>query len=115
MLLTWSDAVPNLFRREPVRWAGAFDRRADLPSATSAAVAGGLGVLFVIVYHRPDWAYAAVFFAPFFLFPVKLHSYFFPMSELLILTTGVAWVARSLAAGDATDRARRTSRQHFRR
>jgi len=31
------------------------------------------------------------------------------MSELLILTTGVAWVARSLAAGDATARARRTS------
>ena len=111
MLLTWSDAVPNLFRREPVPLglalltAGLIYLQPHLLLSLAA-----LGVLFVIVYHRPDLGLLlTVFFAPFFLFPVKLHSYFFPMSELLILTTGVAWVARSLAAWGSN----RQSAAHF--
>lgn len=111
LLLTWSDAVPSLFRREPaplglaLLTAGLIYLQPHVVLTLAA-----LAVLFVIVYHRPDLGLLlTIFFAPFFLFPVKLYTYLFPMSELLIVTTGIAWGLRSLAAWGR----RRQSAAHF--
>lgn len=100
MMLTWSDAIPSLFRREPVQiglallTAGLVYVQFHLVLTLLALV-----VLFVIVYHRPDLGLMlTIFYAPFFLFPVSLYRFGFPMAELLLLLTSVAWVLRSLAA-----------------
>ncbi|MEO8394329.1 MAG: O-antigen ligase family protein, partial [Chloroflexota bacterium] len=100
MLLTWSDAVPNLFRREPVQFGLAILSAGLVyvqPHIVVTLIA--LIVLFLIVYHRLDLGLMlTVFYAPFFLFPIALYKFSFPMSELVILITTAAWILRSLAA-----------------
>jgi O-antigen ligase len=99
LLLTWSDSVPSLFRREPVQFGLALLTAGLIYLQPHIMVVlAALAALFVIVYHRPDFGLTlTILFAPFFLFPVKLYSYLFPMSELLMLLTAAAWVLRSLA------------------
>ncbi len=111
MLLTWSDSVPALFRREPVQLglailtAGLIYLQPHLLITLAALV-----VLFVIVYHRVDLGLTlTIFYAPFFLFPVELYKFAFPMSELLILLTGAAWLLRTLAGWGRS----RQSAAHF--
>lgn len=98
MFLTWSEAVPALFRREPVQLglalltAGLLYVQPHVLLTIAAAAA-----LFVIFYHRPSYALIlTVFFAPFFLFPINLWRFAFPMSEMLMLISGAAWVLRAL-------------------
>mgnify|MGYP000577798305 CR=1 FL=1 len=104
MLLTWRDAVPDIFRREPIQLGIAILTGGLLylnPAFVLAAVAAA--VLFVIFFHKPLYGLTlALLFAPFFLFPVELYRFAFPMSELLILITSAAWVLRK-----AVDWARR--------
>ncbi|MBC8170949.1 MAG: O-antigen ligase family protein, partial [Anaerolineae bacterium] len=97
MLLTWGEASPTLFRREPVQiglsilTAGLIYLNPALPLTLIAAF-----VLFIILYHRPAFGLALIiFFAPFFLFPVELYRFAFPMSELLTLITFAAWLVRT--------------------
>ncbi len=53
-------------------------------------------ILFVIIYHRLDFGLMlTIFYAPFFLFPVELYKFAFPMSELLVLLTGGGMAAAS--------------------
>ena len=111
MLLTWSDSVPTLFRREPVQLglailtAGLIYVQPHLLITLAALI-----VLFVIVYQRVDLGLMlTIFYAPFFLFPVELYKFAFPMSELLVLLTGAAWLLRSLAGWGRT----RQSAAHF--
>lgn len=100
MLLTWGDGVPQVFRREPVQLglalvtAGLIYLQPHIVLTLAALL-----VLFVIVYHRPNYGLAlTIFYAPFFLFPVELYRFAFPMSEVLVLLTASAWGARTLAA-----------------
>ncbi len=100
LLLTWSEAVPNLFRREPVQLglailtAGLIYVHLHVIITVAAAI-----ILFLIVYHRLDLGLMlTIFFAPFFLFPVELYRFAFPMSELITLITAAAWILRTLAA-----------------
>lgn len=111
MLLTWSDTIPNLFRREPVQFGLAVLTAGLIYLQLHVIITiAALGVMFVIVYHRPDLGLMlTIFFAPFFLFPVKLYSFLFPMSELLILVTGAGWALRSLAVWGRS----RQSAAHF--
>lgn len=52
-------------------------------------------VLFWLIYHHLEWGLLLVlFYAPFFLFPVELYTFFFPMSELLLLITTAAGLLR---------------------
>lgn len=111
MLLTWGEGVPQLFRREPAQLGLAILTAGLIylqPHVVLVLVA--LVVLFVVVYHRLDLGLAlTIFFAPFFLFPVELYRYAFPMSEIVILVTGTAWILRTL-----TDWGRsRQSKAHF--
>ncbi len=99
MLLTWGDPLPSIFRREPVQ-IGAAIATAGLiylqPHFVLTVIA--CVVLFVIVYNRLELGLTlTVFYAPLFLFPVELFVFAFPMSELVILITGAAWVLRALA------------------
>ncbi len=100
MLLTWGDAVPSLFRREPVPLALVILSAGLIYVQPHVLlVLAALLVLFVIIYHRLDLGLMlVVFFAPFFLFPVALYKFAFPMSELLVLLTAAAWALRALAA-----------------
>ncbi len=99
MVLTWNDAAPNLFRRDSVQLgaaivsAGLLYLQPGFVLAITAALA-----LFVIFYSRTDLALTLiVFFAPFFLFPVALYKFAFPMTELLVLIATAAWLLRLLA------------------
>ncbi|MFN8448347.1 MAG: hypothetical protein U0521_07090 [Anaerolineae bacterium] len=50
-----------------------------------------------------------MFYAPFFLFPVALYRFAFPMSEVVMLITAAAWSLRALAAWGRS----RQSAAHF--
>lgn len=100
LLLTWQEATPNIFRREPVQLglalvtAGIIYVQPHIILTVAALIA-----LFVIVYHRIDLGLMlVVLYTPFFLFPVELYVFAFPMSELLLLVTFAAWVVRGFAA-----------------
>lgn len=99
MLLTWGDATPALFRRESVQFGLAILTAGLIyiePGLVLTLVA--LLILFVILYHRLEIGLALVlFWAPFFLFPVELFIFAFPMAEILVLLTAAAWVLRLLA------------------
>src|SRR5690606_31194075 len=48
-------------------------------------------VLFVLFYHRPQSGLIlTLLWAPFFLFPLELYQYAFPMTEVMILITSGA-------------------------
>ncbi len=100
MLLTWDDAVPDLVRREPVQLGLAILTAGLIYVQPQVMVTlAALLVLFVVVYHRLDLGLMlTVFYTPFFLFPVELYKFAFPMSELLALLTAAAWALRALAA-----------------
>ena len=99
MLLTWSDAVPSLFRREPVQFVLALLSAGLIyiePHLVVMLVA--LLALFIIIYNRLELGLLlTILYAPFFLFPVNLYRFAFPMSELLILITSAAGLLKLLA------------------
>lgn len=99
MLLTWPDqAAPHILRRDQVQ--------IGLAIATAGAIYLNPGFiitvlallfLFFIIYNRLDLGLMLIiFFAPFFLFPVELYKFAFPMVELLTLVTAAAWLLRLL-------------------
>ena len=56
-------------------------------------------VLFVLVYHRLESGLILILlFSPYFLFPVSLHTYAFPMVEVMLLITAAAGFVRLLVA-----------------
>src|SRR5690606_10364332 len=56
-----------------------------------------LALLFVIFYHRSDLGLALIiYWSPFFLFPIQLMRFSFPMAEILTLVTASSWALRSL-------------------
>jgi O-antigen ligase len=98
VLLTFGRETPALFRREPIQ-LGIAILTAGLVYLNFSLILSivSLLVLAWIFYHRPPLGLAAVlFFAPFFLFPVELYRFAFPMSELLMLTLFGAWFLRAL-------------------
>jgi O-antigen ligase len=113
MLLTWGDFTPSIFRREPVPLGLAFIAVGfiKLQPAFILTIAA-LIILFLVVYYRLDVGIAlTLFFAPFFLFPVELYQFAFPLSEVLILVTSIAWLTRLLVA---LGRARQIAVSQFR-
>ncbi len=96
MLLTWGDAIPALFRREPVQLGLAIVTAGIIyvePGLILTIIA--LMILFVVIYNRIDLGLTlTIFWSPFFLFPVDLYRFAFPMAEITILLTGAAWILR---------------------
>ncbi|MCU0463561.1 MAG: O-antigen ligase family protein [Anaerolineae bacterium] len=99
LLMTWGQELPSVFRREPVLPAIALlsSGLAYLNIAMPVTLAA-LAILFWCIYHRILIGLAlTLLFAPFFLFPVKLYLFAFPLAEIVLLLTAAAWVARALA------------------
>lgn len=99
MFFIWGTPLPALFRPEPVQLGLAIITAGIVylqPGFLLTIIS--LIILFFIFYHRPDFGLAlTIFWSPFFLFPVELYRFAFPMAELTILVTGVAWSLRALA------------------
>lgn len=100
MMLTWTASAPEFFRREPaplvavVLTAGLIYLSPGMLLTLAATV-----VLFVLFYHRPlHGLMLTIGFAPFFLFPVELFRFAFPMAELTLGITAAAWLLREAVA-----------------
>ena len=100
MLWTWNSPRPTLLMRDEVNIALALLTGGALylsPGLLASLVF--LAVLFVLFYHRLETGLIlTLFWAPFFLFPVELHRFAFPMVEIMILVTAVAGFVKLLAA-----------------
>ena len=96
MLLGFGGLLPEALRRDPA--ALGLTAGAALVLYASPALFVSLAaavVLFVIFYHRPDIGLMlTIFCAPFYLFPVELYRFAFPMAELVLLLLAGAWALR---------------------
>ncbi|MFC1959423.1 O-antigen ligase family protein [Chloroflexota bacterium] len=98
MLLTWNDNLSTIMRRDPpglligILTAGVLYFSPWLILTLIAGI-----VLWLIIYQRLEIGLLlTIFWAPFFLFPVELYHYAFPMAEVCILLTTAAWLLRLL-------------------
>lgn len=100
MLLTFNDYFPELFRRDPPALLIAIATAGIVYLAPGTLIVLlALALLFLIIYQRLELGLLlTALFSPFYLFPVELYQFAFPMSELLILITGTAWALRGLAS-----------------
>ncbi len=97
MVLTWGDGVTGIYRHEPVSLllAIATSGLIKLQPGFLLTIVASV-VLFIIIYHNLYIGLTlTIFWAPFFLFPVKLYIYAFPLVEILILLTTCAWILRT--------------------
>jgi O-antigen ligase len=97
MALTWGSASPDILRREPVQIVLALLTAGLLYLSPPFVLAIACAfILFIIFFHRPVWGLVLIMlFAPFFLFPVSLYRFAFPMVELLTLILGAAFTLRA--------------------
>ncbi len=100
MLWTWNSPRPSLLMRDEVNIALALLTGGALYLSPSLLISlVFLGALFVLFYHRLETGLIlTLFWAPFFLFPVELHRYAFPMVEVMILVTAAAGLVKLLVA-----------------
>ncbi len=97
LLMSVGIPEPSLFRRDVIEQGiliiitgGLLVIKVPLLISLIAVV-----ILFWLIYHHIEWGLLlTLLYAPFFLFPVELYTFFFPMSELLILITTGAWLLR---------------------
>jgi O-antigen ligase len=98
MMLMWGWGEASLLRRDSVSLGLSLLSAGLLyvnPALVLAAVAAL--VLFWLFYHRVEIGLLlTLMWSPFFLFPVQLYLYVFPMAELLLLITIGAWVLRGM-------------------
>jgi O-antigen ligase len=99
MLLTWGTGETQIFRRELYEQTALIILTGGLlvlkPPFVIVILAGIL--LFILIYRRLESGlFLIILYAPFFLFPVELYRFAFPMSELLLLITAAAWFLRLL-------------------
>lgn len=104
MMLTWSSYRPNIFIRDEINLFLALITGGILylsPSIIITIVAGL--ALFILIYNRIETGLIlTLFFAPFFLFPIKLYIFAFPMAEVMILITTSAWILRLFVSWGTT-------------
>lgn len=96
LLLTWGDGTPAFFRKEPIQLGLSILTAGLIYLELSFLVTIALIVLlFVFIYNRLELGLIlSILWAPFFLFPIELYRFAFPMSEILILLTTAAWILR---------------------
>lgn len=99
VLLTWGDGTPAIFRRESVQFglsmltAGLILLQPGFILTLTAA-----GILFILIFNRLQLgAILTLFWAPFFLFPVELYRFAFPVAEIILMISLAAWALRVLA------------------
>ncbi|MCY4525032.1 MAG: hypothetical protein OXB89_00345, partial [Anaerolineaceae bacterium] len=98
MLFTWGDTLPALVRRDALHpllaiLTGGLVLLQPGPVITLFA----LLLLFFLFFNRPALGLMlTLFWAPFYLFPLQLFKYAFPLAEVMILLTALAWSTRQL-------------------
>ena len=99
MFLTWKDGPVTFLRREPVNLglsmltAGIVYVQQPMVILTLVAVL----VLFVLIYYRLETGLIlTLFWSPFFLTPVELYQFAFPIAEVILWITVAACVLRNL-------------------
>jgi O-antigen ligase len=95
MFITWGDGSPNILRKEAYALGLATLLSGGLVALelSFVVVIVALAVLWLIFYNHPRVGLALViFWSPFFLFPVELYRFAFPIAELLILLLFSAWL-----------------------
>ncbi|GAB4308684.1 MAG: O-antigen ligase family protein [Phototrophicales bacterium] len=98
MFLTWHDGVPAVFRRDSIQLLVA------LMTAGLAYLNPGLVitifcclVLFWVIFNRIQIGLLLViFWSPFFMYPVELYRFAFPIAEILLWLTFGAWIIQQL-------------------
>jgi len=101
LLITFGDSTPNLLRRDAFQLGIVIILSGGLVAFELAflIVILNMLILFLFIYNRLEYGLLlTLFYAPFFLFPVELYRFAFPMSELLILITTSAWILRVFAS-----------------
>ncbi|MCY4464359.1 MAG: O-antigen ligase family protein [Chloroflexi bacterium] len=100
MLLTWGMPKPALFLRDEFNLLLALATGGLLYFSPSLLLSLLFGlVLFVLLFQRlENGLILTVVWAPFFLYPVELHTFAFPMVEVMILLTTAAGLLRGLTA-----------------
>ena len=92
MMWTWTSHRPALLVRDEINILIALATGGVLYLSPSffLTIVSGL-VLFVLIFHRMETGLIlTLFWAPFFLTPVELYRFAFPMVEILILITSIA-------------------------
>ncbi len=100
VLLTWGAGNPLIFRRDPIPLLMMIVTCGLIILQTSFAVTIlSAIVLFLLIYNRLVIGLVLIiFWSPFFLFPIELYRFAFPMAELVLIITALAWVLRMLQA-----------------
>lgn len=99
-MLSLGGTEPPLLRREPVLPLLAFLSAGTvyLNFALPLTLAALLVLFWCIVQRLSLGLMLTLFYAPFFLFPVELYSFAFPMVEVLALLMFAAWLLQTLSA-----------------
>jgi len=96
MFLTWGEGTPLILRRESTQLGLAILTAGIIylePGFILTVVAAA--ILLILIYNRTDLGLMlTLFWVPFFLFPVELYRFAFPLAEILILLTTIAWALR---------------------
>lgn len=98
MLITWSSPRPQIFIRDEINLFFALVTGGLLYlSPNFIIVVSTCFILFILFYHRPESGIIlTLFWSPFFLFPIELYNFAFPMAEVMILITTSAWIMRGI-------------------
>ncbi len=99
MLFTWTSHRPAILMRDELNILLALVTGGILYLSPGfiISILAAL-VLFVLIVHRLETGLIlTLLWAPFFLFPIELHSFAFPMVEVMILLTSLAGLLKLLA------------------
>lgn len=98
LLGTWGEGFPSFLRREPVHIIISIITAGLIYVQISFAITlVAIAILWWLIFYRIEIGLAlTMFWAPFFLFPVELYQFSFPLSEVIILITISAWLSRLL-------------------
>lgn len=96
MLWTWDSPRASVLARDDVNIVLAILTGGALYISESFLISLIIGLLlFVQIYHRlENGLILTLLWAPFFLFPVELHTFSFPMVELLLLISAAAGLVK---------------------
>ena len=99
LFFTWQEALPAVLRKDATQLGIALIISAGLMAFEPAFIISlvALFILFLMILQRLELGLMlSLFWAPFFLFPVELYRFAFPMAELLLLLTALAWGLRGI-------------------
>lgn len=98
MMMTWGDGVPHIFKKDSANLLIAiFSAGAIYLELSFLLTLLAMALSFIVIYNRIDLGLMLViFWSPFFLFPIELYRFAFPMAEMMIIITAAAWILKHL-------------------